>query len=202
MGGHRRVEFREQEAGGESSLVASIKPEVVKKEQELALQQNISIDQKLFDAHVGKGVIAGTPVLLAKPQTFMNLSGIAIRKLTDYFRIAVQDIIVAHDDLALPFQTIRLKAGGGHAGHKGLVSLIDHLGGQDFIRVRLGIGKPAHKTMVDGYVLEPFTKEEMDYLPKLTTAAAAAVTDILSFGIQTAMEKHHGKKITNLIEEG
>ncbi|MEK7826456.1 MAG: aminoacyl-tRNA hydrolase, partial [Thermodesulfobacteriota bacterium] len=93
-------------------------------------------------------------------------------------------------------------AGGGHGGHKGLISLIDHLGGQDFIRVRLGIGKPALKTMVEGYVLEHFSKEEMDYLPKLTTAAAAAVSDILSFGIQTAMEKHHGKKITNLIEEG
>jgi PTH1 family peptidyl-tRNA hydrolase len=168
---------------------------------QLALEWNIPINQTLFDAHIGKGKIGDDVVLLAKPQTFMNLSGIAIRKLTDYFRIALQDVIVAHDDLDLPFQSIRLKAGGGHAGHKGLVSLIDHLGGQDFIRVRLGIGKPAHKTMVEGYVLEHFSKEEMDDLPILTTAAAAAVTDILGFGIQTAMEKHHGKKITNLIEE-
>lgn len=169
---------------------------------QLALERDIPINQTLFDAHIGKGKIDGDGVLLAKPQTFMNLSGIAIRKLTDYFRIALQDVIVAHDDLDLPFQSIRLKAGGGHGGHKGLISLIDHLGGQDFIRVRLGIGKPALKTMVEGYVLEPFTKEEMDCLPKLTAAAAAAVTDILGFGIQTAMEKHHGKKITNLIEEG
>ena len=168
---------------------------------QLALERNIPINQTLFDAHIGKGKIGDDVVLLAKPQTFMNLSGIAIRKLTDYFRIALQDVIVAHDDLDLPFQSIRLKAGGGHAGHKGLISLIDHLGGQDFIRVRLGIGKPAHKTMVEGYVLEHFSKEEMDYLPELTTAAAAAITDILGFGIQTAMERHHGKKITNLIEE-
>ncbi len=169
---------------------------------QLALERDIPINQTLFDAQIGKGKIDGNVVILAKPQTFMNLSGIAIRKLTDYFRIALQDVIVAHDDLDLPFQSIRLKAGGGHAGHKGLISLIDHLGGQDFMRVRLGIGKPARKTMVEGYVLELFSKEEMDCLSELTTAAAAAVTDILRFGIQTAMEKRHGKKKTNLLEEG
>ncbi len=169
---------------------------------QLALERDIPINQTLFDAHIGKGKIDGDGVILAKPQTFMNLSGISVRRLTDYFRIALQDVIVAHDDLDLPFQSIRLKAGGGHAGHKGLISIIDHLNGQDFIRVRLGIGKPARKSMVEGYVLEHFSKEEMDCLPELTTTAAAAVTDILGFGIQAAMEKHHGKKKTNLIEEG
>jgi len=168
---------------------------------QLALQQNISIDQNIFDAHIGKGKIAGSPVLLVQPQTFMNLSGIAIRKLADYFRIDLEDVIVVHDDLDLPFQTIRLKAGGGHGGHKGLISIMDHLGGQDFIRVRLGIGRPARKTMVEGYVLEPFSKEEMDCLPQLTTKAAEAVTDILTSGIQAAMEKHHGEEKTNLIKE-
>ena len=169
---------------------------------QLSLERNIPINQTLFDAHIGKGKIEGDVVILAKPQTFMNLSGIAIRKLTDYFRIAIRDIIVAHDDLDLPFQSIRLKAGGGHGGHKGLISLFDHLDGQDFTRVRLGIGKPARKTMVEGYVLEHFSKEEMDSLSQLTTTAAMAITDILRFGIQAAMEKHHGKNKTYLIEEG
>jgi PTH1 family peptidyl-tRNA hydrolase len=149
---------------------------------QLALQQNISIEQKLFDAHVGKGMIAGTPVL------------------ADYFRIEVEDVIVVHDDLDLPFQTIRLKAGGGHGGHKGLISLMDHLGGQDFIRVRFGIGRPARKTMVEGYVLEPFSVEETCCLSQLTQRAAEAVTDILSSGIRVAMEKHQEK--TNLSKEG
>lgn len=169
---------------------------------QLSLERSIPVNQTLFDAHIGKGKIEGDVVILAKPQTFMNLSGIAIRKLTDYFRIAIGDIIVAHDDLDLPFQSIRLKAGGGHGGHKGLISLFDHLGGQDFMRVRLGIGKPARKTMVEGYVLEHFSKEEMDSLSQLTTTAAMAITDILRFGIQAAMEKYHGKNKTNLIEEG
>jgi peptidyl-tRNA hydrolase, PTH1 family len=169
---------------------------------QLALLLSISIDQNIFDAHVGKGKIAGTPVLLVEPQTFMNLSGIAIRKLTDYFRIDIGDVIVVHDDLDLPFRAVRLKAGGGHAGHKGLISIMDHLGGRDFLRVRFGIGRPARKTMVEGYVLEPFSAEETDALSQLTQKAAEAVTDIISSGIRIAMEKYHEKKNENLNKEG
>jgi PTH1 family peptidyl-tRNA hydrolase len=169
---------------------------------QLALAHDISVSQTLFDARIGKGKIAGEAVLLAQPQTFMNLSGIAVRKLADYFRTDLGDLIVVHDDLDLPFQTIRLKMGGGHGGHKGLISLFGHLGAPDFIRVRLGIGRPARKTMVEGYVLAPFSDEEMRSLPQLTRTAAEAVEDIVAFGIRTAMEKHHGKSITNLIEEG
>ncbi|MCE5266157.1 MAG: aminoacyl-tRNA hydrolase [Deltaproteobacteria bacterium] len=169
---------------------------------QLALQQNISIEQNIFDAQVGKGRIAETPVLLAQPQTFMNLSGIAIRKLADYFRIDIGDVIIVHDDLDLPFQTVRLKAGGGLAGHKGLISVMDHLGGPEFLRVRFGIGRPPRKTMVEGYVLEPFSVEEMSCLPQLTQRAAEAVTDIISSGIRAAMEKYHEKEKSNLSKEG
>lgn len=166
---------------------------------QLALQHDISIQQTLFDAHIGRGKIAGCPVLLAKPQTFMNLSGAAVGKLADYFRIDVAAITVLHDDLDLPFGTIRLKAGGGHAGHKGLISLIQHLGGTEFARVRFGIGRPLRKTMVEGYVLERFSEDELNSLSLLTRAASDAVIDIVSCGIQAAMDKHHGKK--TLIEE-
>lgn len=169
---------------------------------QLALLHNISIDQNIFNARVGRGKISGAPVLLVEPQTFMNLSGIAIRKLADYFRIDMGDVIVVHDDLDLPFQTIRLKAGGGHGGHKGLISIMDHLGGRDFLRVRFGIGKPARKTMVEGYVLEPFSVEEMGCLSPLTQKAAEAVTGIISSGIRTAMEKFHEKGKSNLSKEG
>lgn len=168
----------------------------------LALQHDICIDHHLFDALVGKGTINGSPVLLAQPQTFMNLSGVAIRKLADYYRIEMDDVIVVHDDLDLPFQTIRLKAGGGHGGHKGLISVMEHLGGRDFLRVRFGIGKPARKTMVEAYVLEPFPEEEANFLPNLIQKAADAVTDIISSGIRAAMKKHHEKSNTNLNKEG
>jgi PTH1 family peptidyl-tRNA hydrolase len=169
---------------------------------QLALQQNISIDQNLFDAHVGKGKIAGDSVLLAQPQTFMNLSGTAIRKLAEYFRIDIENIIIVHDDLDLPFQTIRLKSDGGHGGHKGLISIMDHLGGREFLRVRFGIGKPARKTMVEAYVLEPFSAEETICLPQLTQKAAEAVSDIISSGMPASMNKHHEDAKSNLNKEG
>jgi peptidyl-tRNA hydrolase, PTH1 family len=169
---------------------------------QLALQQNISIDQNLFDAHVGRGKIAGDSVLLAQPQTFMNLSGIAIRKLAEYFRIDLENIIIVHDDLDLPFETIRLKSDGGHGGHKGLISVMDHLGGREFLRVRFGIGKPARKTMVEAYVLEPFSAEETIRLPQLTQKAAEAVSDIISSGMPASMNKHHEDAKSNLNKEG
>ncbi|MHB8769579.1 MAG: aminoacyl-tRNA hydrolase [Syntrophales bacterium] len=168
----------------------------------VAQQHCVSVSQTLFDAVIGRGNIAGTAVLLAQPQTFMNLSGLAVRRLTDYFRIAVEDLIVVHDDLDLPFRTIRLKAGGGHGGHKGLISLIEHLGAADFLRVRVGIGRPPLKSMVESYVLSPFSAGEMSDLPPLIQTAAEAVTDIVANGIQSAMEKHHATDNSKLIKEG
>ncbi|MCL5808957.1 MAG: aminoacyl-tRNA hydrolase [Deltaproteobacteria bacterium] len=168
---------------------------------QLALQHHISISQTIFDAHVGKGKIAGNAVILVQPQTFMNLSGTAVRRLADYYRIELEDVIVVHDDLDLPFLTVRLKAGGGHGGHKGLISIIDHLGGTDFIRVRLGIGRPERKSMVEGYVLSPFSEEEMTCLPRLLQIAGDEVVDTISLGIRAAMERHHGKEYSTLTKE-
>jgi PTH1 family peptidyl-tRNA hydrolase len=166
----------------------------------LAETNRISVGQMGFDARFGKGMIADQAVLLIKPQTFMNLSGASVRKFFEYYRINIDDVIVVHDDLDLPFGTIRFKAGGGHGGHKGLISIIDHLGMTDFSRVRLGIGKPVHKGMVDSYVLSPFSPDEMIVLPRLTSAAATALTDMLSLGIQAAMGMHNGKTINNFEE--
>lgn len=167
----------------------------------LADQNRITIGQQGFGAFFGKGVISGHPVLLAKPQGYMNLSGNAVKKFFDYFRIAVEDVIVVHDDLDLPFGTIRMKAGGGTGGHKGLISIIDHLGVEDFNRVRLGIGKPDRREMVDSYVLSPFSLDEMNLLPELFTKSAEMLTGMLSSGIQAAMCKYHGKTINNFKEE-
>jgi PTH1 family peptidyl-tRNA hydrolase len=167
----------------------------------LADQYQITIGQQGFGAFFGKGIISGHPVLLVKPQGYMNLSGSAVKKFFDYFKIAVEDIIVAHDDLDLPFGTIRMKAGGGPGGHKGLISIIDHLGVADFNRVRLGIGKPDRKEIVESYVLSPFSPDEMDLLPEVLTKSAEMLTEMLSSGIQAAMCKYHGKSINNFKEE-
>jgi PTH1 family peptidyl-tRNA hydrolase len=97
--------------------------------------------------------------------------------------------VVVHDDLDLPFGTIRVKEGGGDGGHKGLLSVIEALGTDAFLRLRLGIGKPVIKDLVESYVLEPFGKEERDRLPVLLEKACGAVEEILSSGPQSAMNK-------------
>lgn len=161
----------------------------------------ISLNQTKFEACFGRGIIAGHPALLIKPQSYMNLSGEAVRKFFDYFRIEIKDVIVVHDDLDLPFGTIRLKAGGGPGGHKGLISVIDHVGSADFSRVRLGIGKPDHREMVEGYVLSSFSPDETGQLPRVVEKAAEMLTELLSTGIESAMCKYHGKTINNFNEE-
>jgi PTH1 family peptidyl-tRNA hydrolase len=163
----------------------------------IASLHDISISLKGFDAFYGKGKISNTPVLLAKPQTFMNISGISVRKLVDYFKIDLEDIIVVHDDIDLPFNTIRLKAGGGHAGHKGIISIIDDLGDPTFIRVRIGIGKPSDRVTVERYVLEPFTDDEIKLLPHITETASDAVTMIILSGIQAAMNQYNERSINH-----
>jgi len=155
----------------------------------LAQRENINIGSRKFDSCFGKGVISGTPVVLAKPQTFMNLSGIAVGKLARFFKVDVEDVIVVHDDLDLPYREIRIKAGGGDGGHKGLSSVIDHFGGSEFVRVRLGIGKPAQKEMIEGYVLERFSEEEVKELPNVMARAYDALVEVLSSGTQAAMNK-------------
>lgn len=164
----------------------------------LADQLNVKLDKKGYDSLLGRGAIADEDVLLAEPQTYMNLSGKAVKQICSKFSIPFDDLIVIHDDLDLPFGTIRLKSGGGHGGHKGLVSIIDHLGGSDFSRIRMGIGKPSHKAMVEAYVLEPFTPEESQWLPQIIAKAVDVVNDTISLGIQTTMRRYHGKNfLTN-----
>jgi PTH1 family peptidyl-tRNA hydrolase len=158
---------------------------------QLASNHRISLNQKGFDCCFGKGRIDGISVFLAKPQIYMNMSGIAVRKLVDYFKTDPKDMIVIHDDLDLPFPSIRIKTGGGHAGHKGLMSTIDHVGDQEFIRVRLGIGKPVMKSMTEDYVLQPFTEEEMKELSHIVTTGSDAVTEIMTSGVQTAMNHYN-----------
>lgn len=166
----------------------------------LADQHRIGMTQQGFGAFYGKGNISGHPVLLVKPQEYMNLSGGAVRKFFDYFRIDMADVIVVHDDLDLPFGTIRIKAGGGPGGHKGLISIIESLGSADFNRVRLGIGRPERKEIVESHVLSPFSSEELSPLPQLIANAAEIVAEMLATGIQVAMCTYHGKTINNLKE--
>jgi PTH1 family peptidyl-tRNA hydrolase len=166
--------------------------------EKIAAQWEVDLKQKSFDALWNRGKIAGINVLLAMPQTYMNLSGNAARKLLAYFKMDISNLIVIHDDLDLPFGKLRLKTGGGDAGHKGLKSITTCLGSADFMRVRMGIGKPSDKFRVEDYVLERFEPKESAVLPRIIQVAADAATEIVLSGMQTAMVKYHTKNISNL----
>jgi PTH1 family peptidyl-tRNA hydrolase len=165
--------------------------------EKIAAQWEVDLKQKSFDALWNRGKIAGINVLLAMPQTYMNLSGNAARKLLAYFKMDISNLIVIHDDLDLPFGKLRLKTGGGDAGHKGLKSITTCLGSADFMRVRMGIGKPSDKSRVEDYVLERFGSEEAAMLQQIIQLASDAATEIVLSGMQTAMVKYHTKNISN-----
>jgi PTH1 family peptidyl-tRNA hydrolase len=155
----------------------------------LAGHLGIRLDHKSFDALWGKGTVSGRKIILAEPQTYMNLSGTAVRQLQTFFKTDISNLIVIHDDLDLPFGSVRLKAGGGTAGHKGLLSIQNNMGSSAFLRVRLGIGKPVDKFQIEGYVLEPFHEEETAVMQDILSQAAGAVTEIVVNGLQQAMNK-------------
>ena len=161
--------------------------------EKLASRLEIDLRQNSFKTLWGKGKISGKNILLAMPQTYMNLSGTALWQLLAFFKADISNLIVIHDDLDLPFGTVRLKTGGGGAGHKGLASIVENLGSSDFMRIRLGIGKPTDKNRTEGYVLEPFSKDELRTLPEITQWAADAALEIVLSGMQKAITKYQTK---------
>jgi PTH1 family peptidyl-tRNA hydrolase len=169
--------------------------------EKLAAGLDVDLKQKSFNALWGKGKIAGKNVLLAMPQTYMNLSGTAVRELLAFFKADINNLIVVHDDLDLPFGTIRLKTGGGNAGHKGLESIVENLDSSDFMRVRIGIGRPADKARIESYVLERFGPKEEAILKPVIQSAVDAASEIVLSGIQTTMVKYHTKNISNSKKE-
>ena len=153
----------------------------------LASRHGIRVDKNKKRSLTGNTIITGEKVLIAKPQTFMNLTGEALGPLFSFLDIEIEDVIVVHDDLDLDFGRIKIKAGGGHGGHNGIRSIIPHIGGKDFIRVRVGIGKPPKGWDISNYVLNQFSSEEKKDLDDLLERAADAVEMIISVGHLKAM---------------
>ncbi|MCC2647039.1 MAG: pth [Rickettsiaceae bacterium] len=125
-----------------------------------------------FSAEITQATINGLKVYLAKPTTYMNLSGQAVQKIKSFYKIETSHIIVIHDDIDLEFGKIKVKIGGGHGGHNGLRSIDSHLG-KDYFRMRLGVGRPQHKDDVANYVLNNFSKAEMPEVISLNERIAA-----------------------------
>jgi PTH1 family peptidyl-tRNA hydrolase len=148
----------------------------------LAERDGASCERKQLGALVERVRIAGEDAVLAKPMQFMNESGQAGASLRGYYKLHNADIVVIHDDLELPFGEVALKQGGGHGGHNGLRDLQRRLGGNDFYRVRVGIGRPPKGWDVADYVLASFTTEEQAELDRVVDEAADGVARILSEG--------------------
>ncbi|PKO10889.1 MAG: aminoacyl-tRNA hydrolase [Chloroflexi bacterium HGW-Chloroflexi-2] len=132
-------------------------------------------------------------IILVKPQTYMNLSGTAVASLMQFFKISPENLIVIHDDLDLPSLSIRLRPGGGAGGQKGVSSIIQNLGTQQFNRIRIGIGRPPGRMDAADYVLQNFPKQEEKELPFLFDTVTKAVESILESGIEIAMNKFNGE---------
>ena len=142
-------------------------------------------------AVVAAGRLAGFPVTLAKPQTFMNLSGGPVAALRSFYKIPTERIVVIHDDLDLPFETIRLKLGGGDGGHNGLRSVTAALGTRDYLRTRVGIGRPPGRMDPADFVLHDFSAAERKLVPEVLERAADATEALMRRGLAAAQNEFH-----------
>ncbi len=160
-----------------------------------AKEHKISFDKKQGQARIGRGEIAGHEVILARPQTYMNASGDAVAYLVNRYHVEMNDLIVIHDDLDLPFGKIRIRQGGRSAGHKGIGSIIYTLENLDFIRVRIGIGRPEEavdkEAQVIDFVLNDFTEDEIKIMAPVISRVSEVLLSLLTDGLEAAMNKYN-----------
>ncbi|MDY6846185.1 MAG: aminoacyl-tRNA hydrolase [Chloroflexota bacterium] len=161
----------------------------------LADTANIPIRRVEFRALLGKGEYAEERVILAKPQTFMNNSGQAVGALVRFYKIPIERLLVVHDDLDLPYGTLRLRPSGGAGGQRGMGSIITKLNTQDFARLRVGIGRPPGRMDPSDYVLHDFDPPEEEILPEVLASAVDAIRMFLKEGIERAMRDFNGPVI-------
>ncbi len=148
--------------------------------------------EKRFDADVGKVTIGANEVWLLKPQSYMNLSGGPVRAMLDYYRLPVEQLLIAHDEIDLPPGTVRLKRSGGHGGHNGLRDVIRHCG-KEFMRLRIGVGHPGQKDQVTGYVLKRAASDVDAILQRSVDEAVDTIPVLVERGMDEAMKTLHTK---------
>jgi len=160
---------------------------------DFARSHGIRFDKKQGKARTGTGEVAGKKVVLARPQTYMNLSGQAVSRLVMKYHISPDNLLVIHDDLDLPLGRIRLRRGSSSGGHKGIESIIAELGSPDFLRIRVGVGRPTAgvKTEADiiDYVLSDFSADEMKTVSRVIPVVSEAVLCLLTEGLTVAMNR-------------
>jgi PTH1 family peptidyl-tRNA hydrolase len=163
---------------------------------ELADRVSASFTTHKTNSTVGEARLSpgGPKLVLAKPNTFMNLSGGPVAALLHFYSLDPSHLIVLHDELDIPFDTVRLKAGGGHGGHNGVRDIAAAIGTPDFTRVRIGIGRPPGRQDAAAFVLKPFSKEEREVLPNLLSDAVDAAELVITDGLLEAQQRYHAPR--------
>ena len=161
----------------------------------LAANFNISLKQnnKVPPHEIGSGIIAGSPVILIKPLTYMNRSGEAVAKALNYYNIPLANLMVIHDDIDIQLGLFKFVKNGGAGGHNGIRSIIDSTGTSDFPRLKIGIGRPPSIIPIDRHVLSSFTDDEMSCLQNVLALALEGVICFIQNGIDAAMNNFNGK---------
>ncbi|RJX24747.1 MAG: aminoacyl-tRNA hydrolase [Dethiobacter sp.] len=163
---------------------------------ELASRSKARLREASCQSYLARSFLAGEEVLLAKPLTFMNRSGLAVAALLKYFSLGRENLLVVYDDLDLPLGKIRLRPRGGSGGHKGMASIITLLQSEDFARLRLGIGRPADLSDEADYVLSSFSPAEERVMLEMVLTAADAVEVFLTQGLAEAMNRYNALRST------
>jgi len=160
-----------------------------------AKTHGIRFDKKQAKARTGTGEVSGHKVVLARPQTYMNLSGESVSRLVRRFNVDLDDLVVIHDDLDLPLGKIRVRHDGGSGGHKGIDSIVTSLKSQDFLRLRVGIGRPTRaepsESDIIAYVLSDFTPDEKQAITGVIPRVSEAILCLLTEGLTAAMNKYN-----------
>lgn len=158
----------------------------------LAERLGVSFSRVMLQALVTDARHNERRVILAKPQTYMNLSGVAVGALVKFYKVPLENLLVAHDDVDLPFGALRLRPGGGSAGQKGVASIIERLTTEEFPRLRIGIGRPPGSMLAAAYVLQEFDRQEAETLPTILDRAAEAALTFITDGLDIAMNRYNG----------
>ncbi len=159
----------------------------------LATGHHLSFDRRQKRSVVAAGQIGERRVVLAKPQTFMNESGRAVGPLIRFYQVPLDRLLVIQDDLDLPLGVLRMRPAGGSGGHRGMRSIIQHVGTRSFPRLRIGIGRPPGRMDPAAYVLQDFSAEELAVLEETLDQATAAIETWLDEGIEMAMSRHNAR---------
>jgi PTH1 family peptidyl-tRNA hydrolase len=161
---------------------------------ELLRRGRASPPRAKFGAEVGEATLGGTKALFCKPMEFMNVSGQAVVRVSQFWKVEPAELVVVYDELDLPFGQLKLGTGGGHGGHNGVRSMISCLGTPDFARVRVGIGRPPAGHDPANFLLSDFNRDERSQLPEVIAQAADAVETVVGAGLAAAMNKFNQKK--------